>query len=90
LSVRLLKQESSPAETIRLYPAAVPQPAAPGSGPRLEGKGVVLDRGEYSLKFSLPGLNDADTSAIGPAAKPESFWGKLGGGKLEVIFRTGK
>lgn len=58
-------------------------------GPYLQGKGVVLDQGDYSLKFSLPDLTDAYAPPPAPGA-PLDLKSRLQGGKFEIIFPTGK
>ncbi|RII29027.1 MAG: hypothetical protein CXR31_03925 [Geobacter sp.] len=58
-------------------------------GTYLQGKGVVLDQGDYSLKFSLPDLTDAYAPPPAPGA-PLDLKNRLQGGKFEIIFRTGK
>ncbi|GFE57603.1 tetratricopeptide repeat protein [Geobacter sp. AOG1] len=58
-------------------------------GTYLQGKGVVLDQGDYSLKFSLPDLTDAYAPPPTPGA-PSDLRSRLQGGKFEIIFRTGK
>jgi hypothetical protein len=48
----------------------------------------VLDRGAFSLKFSIPDLRDA-YALPGVAASPanEDILTRLQGGKFEIIFR---
>ncbi|HEX5772768.1 MAG TPA: tetratricopeptide repeat protein [Geomobilimonas sp.] len=58
-------------------------------GPYLQGKGVVLDQGDYSLKFSLPDLTDAYAPPPAPGA-PLDLKSRFQGGKFEIIFPTGK
>jgi len=56
-----------------------------GNQLRLEGKGLILDQGQYGLKFSLPTLYDA----YAPQTQIPSYsiWDKLQGGTFEIIFR---
>lgn len=56
-----------------------------GNQLRLEGKGLILDQGQYGLKFSLPTLSDA----YAPQTQIPSYsiWDKLQGGTFEIIFR---
>lgn len=52
---------------------------------RLEGKGLILDQGQYGLKFSLPTLYDAYTPQMQRSSN--TIWEKLQGGTFEIIFR---
>ena len=52
---------------------------------RLEGKGLILDQGQYGLKFSLPTLYDAYTPQMQRSSN--NIWEKLQGGTFEIIFR---
>lgn len=52
---------------------------------RLEGKGLILDQGQYGLKFSLPTLYDAYAPQV--QLPSHSIWEKLQGGMFEIIFR---
>ena len=52
---------------------------------RVEGKGVILDQGDYGLKFSLPNLYDAYAPQNQMATR--SVWEKLQGATLEIVFR---
>jgi TPR repeat protein len=52
---------------------------------RVEGKGVVLDQGDYGLKFSLPNLYDA--YAPQNQMTTRSVWEKLQGATFEIVFR---
>lgn len=67
-------------------PPILEQPKQAEEGVRLEGKGIILDRGEFGLKFSLPDLNDIHAPA---SANRESPWSRLQGGKFEIILRPG-
>jgi len=58
-------------------------------GTYLQGKGVVLDKGDYSLKFSLPDLEDA-YAPPSAAGSPPNLKSQFQGGKFEIIFKTGK
>jgi len=71
-------------ELRNLPPPVIAQPRAKEEV-RLEGKAIILDKGEFGLKFSLPDLNDA----YGPpsAQSKEPLWNRLEGGKFEIIFR---
>ena len=73
---------SMPRKESELYDTGV-------GGTYLQGKGVVLDQGDYSLKFSLPDLTDAYAPPPAPGT-PLDLKTKLQGGKFEIIFRTGK
>jgi TPR repeat protein len=55
---------------------------------RLEGKGLILDQGQYRLKFSLPTLYDA----YAPQTRMPSHtvWDAMQGGTFEIIFRQPK
>lgn len=54
---------------------------------RVEGKGLILDRGEFSLKLSLPDLNEAaPTTGL---STMEALRARLQGGRVEIIFRPG-
>ncbi|CAG0952517.1 Secretory immunoglobulin A-binding protein EsiB [Geobacteraceae bacterium] len=54
---------------------------------RLEGMGVILDQGEFSLRFSMPHLRDAIDPAY-PVTSPDTgVWDRLQGGTFEIIFR---
>jgi TPR repeat protein len=55
---------------------------------RLEGKGIILDQGQYGLKFSLPNLNDAYAPNF--QMPSHSIWEKMQGGTFEIIFRQSK
>jgi len=52
---------------------------------RLESRGLILDQGQYGLKFSLPTLYDA--YAPQTQISSHSIWEKLQGGTFEIIFR---
>ena len=55
-----------------------------GGMPRLADKGLILDQGAFSLKFSLP---DMDAAKLPLTQKTEeSLWNRLQGGKFEIIF----
>ncbi|HMN03237.1 tetratricopeptide repeat protein [Geobacter anodireducens] len=58
------------------------------TGARLEDKGVVLDQGEFSLKFSMPGLGS--TGDPYRTTTDEKLWEHLQGGTFEIIYRPGK
>lgn len=73
--------------TVAAPPAASRSEGSDG-GPRLAEKGVILDQGEFSLKFSLPGFSD--TRATSPAAPDEKLWNRLQGGTFDIIYRPGK
>ncbi|WP_286351994.1 tetratricopeptide repeat protein [Geobacter sulfurreducens] len=64
------------------------RPEAGTTGARLEGKGVVLDQGEFSLKFSMPGLGN--TGDPYRTTTDEKLWEHLQGGSFEIIYRPGK
>jgi TPR repeat protein len=55
---------------------------------RLEGKGVLLDQGMYSLKFSLPTLYDAYAPQKQATARP--VWEHFQGGTFDIIIRPHK
>ena len=55
---------------------------------RIEGKGVILDQGDYGLKFSLPNLYDA--YAPQNQVTSRSVWEKLQGATFEIVFRPSK
>jgi hypothetical protein len=63
------------------------QPAVRDLSPRLEGKGVVLDRGAFSLKFSIPDVRDAYAPTGPPSTTEQGILTRLQGGKFEIIFR---
>lgn len=58
-------------------------PEAAGT-PRFAGKGVILDQGAFSLKFSLPEVDDAKAPLSSKAE--DKLWNRLQGGKFEIIF----
>ncbi|WP_232008905.1 tetratricopeptide repeat protein [Geobacter sulfurreducens] len=64
------------------------RPEGGTTGARLEGKGVVLDQGEFSLKFSMPGLGN--TGDPYRTTTDEKLWEHLQGGSFEIIYRPGK
>jgi TPR repeat protein len=80
-----------PRETLAIADAqAKPRPDLEGQADRaarIEGKGVVLDRGEFSLKFSGPDLTDIDAGPSLPSSPDKSLMSRLKGGKFEIIFR---
>lgn len=51
---------------------------------RFAGKGVILDQGAFSLKFSLPDTGEEKTSLS--TKTEDKFWNRLQGGKFEIIF----
>jgi TPR repeat protein len=55
---------------------------------RLEGKGVLLDKGDFGLKFSLPTLYDAYAPLNQTTARP--LWEKFQGGTFELIIRQSR
>ncbi|WP_236685546.1 tetratricopeptide repeat protein [Geobacter pickeringii] len=69
-------------------PAPTPRSEGSDGGPRLAEKGVILDQGEFSLKFSLPGFSETRTTS--PAAPDEKLWNRLQGGTFDIIYRPGK
>lgn len=76
--------------------ATAPEPELRGKvdhdlQPRLEGKGVVLDKGAFSLKFSMPDVRDAYVLPGAPARPAEQdLLNRMQGGKFEIIFRPDK
>ena len=84
----LLTYRGRPHSTTPVDPLAVRQSDATQSDSqlRLEGKGLILDQGEYGLKFSLPNIYDA----YAPQSKLQSrtVLEKLQGATFEIIFRT--
>ncbi|WP_298439082.1 tetratricopeptide repeat protein [Geobacter sp.] len=88
----LVSFQGRPTELRALHPtlsASSPMPRREGNdgGPRLAEKGVILDEGEFSLKFSLPGLTGAKSPY--PTAADENLWNRLQGGTFEIIYRPG-
>jgi TPR repeat protein len=55
---------------------------------RLDDAGIILDQGEFGLKFSLPTLNDA--YAPKNKVNTPSAWEKLQGATFEIIYRPSK
>lgn len=58
--------------------------------PRFEGKGVVLDRGEFSVRFSMPDWRDAEVANTPPDAGLLDRLRGYRGGKFEIIYRPGR
>lgn len=58
-------------------------------GTRLEGMGVILDQGAFSLRFSMPHLKDAIRQSPAPTSLDKGVWDRLQGGTFEIIFRPG-
>lgn len=54
---------------------------------RIEGKGVVMERGQFSLKLSVPDLTDVDADSLASASADKGARSWLKGGKVEIIFR---
>jgi TPR repeat protein len=55
---------------------------------RLEGAGVLLDQGNFGLKFSLPSLYDAYAPQSQAAARPR--WENIQGGTFDIIIRPSR
>jgi uncharacterized protein len=89
VALRAKPGKDSIPELKNLPPPILEQPRGADEGVRLEGKGIVLDRGEFGLKFSLPDLNDAYAPPSAQTSK-EPIWNRLEGGKFEIIFRPGR
>lgn len=62
-------------------------PTAKEISTRIEGKGVSLENGNFSLRFSGPDLNDTDTRPRVQTTSEADFWSRLKCGRIEVIFR---
>lgn len=79
---------------IRSHEPLLTAPRAPSSGAggdaRLEGMGVILDQGEFSLRFSMPHLLDAIDPAYPVTSPDKGVWDRLQGGTFEIIFRLGQ
>lgn len=54
---------------------------------RIDGKGVLLDRGSFGLKFSLPPLVDPLSTGTTPAPKLNQMLERLQGGTVDIIIR---
>ncbi|RNC73240.1 MAG: sel1 repeat family protein [Desulfuromonadales bacterium] len=52
---------------------------------RLEGKGVILNQGEFSLKFSMPDLSGANSPYR--TSPDDNLRNRLQGGTFEIIYR---
>ena len=81
-------------EVRSLEPLIAAPPSAPSSGgtereARLEGMGVILDRGEFSLRFSMPHLKEAIAPAYPSSSPDRGGWERLQGGTFEIIYRPG-
>lgn len=94
----LVAFQGRPPELRTLGPELATAPSAPRSevpdsgGPRLEGKGVVLNQGEFSLKFSMPDAKEADAAST-TTPRSTGILDRLQeyqGGKFEIIYRPGK
>ncbi|WP_298269238.1 tetratricopeptide repeat protein [Geobacter sp.] len=88
----LVSFRGRPTEVRALHPTISASSSSPrregnDGGPRLAEKGVILDEGEFSLKFSLPGLTGARSPY--PTAVDENLWNRLQGGTFEIIYRPG-
>ncbi len=58
-------------------------------GARMEGMGVILDQGEFSLRFSMPHLKEAIAPVYPPSSLDKRGWERLQGGTFEIIYRPG-
>lgn len=54
---------------------------------RIEGKGISLENGNFSLRFSGPDLNDMDARPRVQTTSEADFWSRLKCGKIDIIFR---
>ncbi|MBT1077041.1 tetratricopeptide repeat protein [Geobacter grbiciae] len=70
-------------------PRAAPSADAADGGAHLEGMGVILDQGEFGLRFSVPHLKEA-IAPVYPAYSPDKgVWNRIQGGTFEIIYRPG-
>ena len=58
-----------------------------GGGTHVEGMGVSLDEGEFSLRFSMPHLKEAIAPAYPPSSLDKRGWERIQGGTFEIIYR---
>lgn len=77
-------------EPIMTAPRTASSSAGTAGEARLEGMGVILDQGEFSLRFSMPHLQDALDPAYPVTSPDKGVWERLQGGTFEIIFRMGE
>lgn len=76
-------------EPIIAAPRNASSPADVTDGSRIEGVGVVLDEGEFSLRFSMPHLREAISPEYPVYSPDKGLWDRIQGGTFEIIYRPG-
>lgn len=77
-------------DTLITAPRSAPSGAGTDGDAHLEGMGVILDQGEFSLRFSMPHLQDAIDPTYPVTSPDKGVWDRLQGGTFEIIFRLGE